>query len=390
MRISYITETYPPEINAVAKSAERTVQHLRHAGHAVLVIRPRQCREAAIDSDTEWRTAGGSIPLYPELRYGLAGVAAFRASWKRRGRPDLVHVATPGPLGHAALRAARAEGVPATADFRTDFDACSRHCGLGWLAPPVLRYLRRLHTMADCSFVPTSELAARLAGQGFERLQVVGRGVDAQCFSPAWRDPWLRRAWRAGPSPVLLHVGRLAPENNVRLALLAFERLREHHPALRMVVVGDGPARASLQSAHPEVRFVGRQRGQDLARHYASADVLLFPSLTDTFGNVIPEAMASGLAVVAFDTAAARRHVRDGVNGWLAPFETGNAQAVGVFQAAVARALDFAQPASTVRLQARQTAQRLPWSQVLAGFEQKLLAVAGRTAPQMPLHAAAA
>jgi glycosyltransferase involved in cell wall biosynthesis len=380
VRITYVTETFPPEINGVSLGAARTVNYLRGAGHQVQLVRPRQRGESPLDSAAEWRTPGGPIPLYPELRYGFTRVADLRRRWLDAGQgsmPDLVHVTTPGPLAWVALRAACAQGIATSADFRTNFHAYSHYYGLGWLEPLVLGYLRRLHAMAQCNFVPTGELAARLAAQGFERLQVVGRGVDAERFSPVWRDPWLRRQWGAqAQDPVLLHVGRLAPEKNVQLALDTFEHLRLAQPGLRMVVVGDGPSRRRLQRAHPQACFVGVQRGNELARHYASADIFLFPSLTDTFGNVTLEAMASGLAVVAFDTAAAAQHVQAGSSGWLVPPLPGE-RASAAFCAAAECALAQAQPDSALRRQAVLSARRADWGSVLRSFEQRLCQAAG-------------
>lgn len=396
MRIAYVTETFPPEINGVSLTVDRTVRHLRSAGHAVQLVRPRQPGEAARRDSREWRCGGGPLPMYPSLRYGWARPDALRALWREEGGglPDLVHVATPGPLGWAALRAARAEGVGTSADFRANFADHAGHYGFGWARPLVMNYLRRLHHMADRNFVPTPELARELAGRGFERLEVLGRGVDTQLFSPDRRDPWLRREWRALPhNPVLLHVGRLAPEKNAGLALQTFERLSARRPGLRMVVVGDGPLRARLERAHPAACFVGMQTGVALARLYASADVFLFPSLADSFGNVTLEALASGLAVAAFDTGAAARHVRDGVSGCLAPPCEGQ-DAGDAFLAAAERALAHAAPHALLRHEARQAACQAPWGDVLARFEQQLRQLAepapeARPAAALPQAAAA-
>ncbi len=386
MRIAYITETHPPEINGVALTAARAVAYLRGAGHSVQLLRPRQPGEGQRRDAQEWRSHGGPIPMYADLRYGFARPRQLLRAWsapeRRTGHPggnrftpDLVHVATPGPLAWAALRAARSMGVPTSADFRTNFHAYSRHYGLGWLEPLVLHYLRRLHAMADCNFVPTRALARELGGQGFERLAVVGRGVDAHRFAPRWRDAALRASWGAqGDAPVLLYVGRLAAEKNVELALQAHHRLLERMPAARLVLVGDGPLRARLQAAHPQAHFAGIQCDESLARHYASADVFLFPSLTDTFGNVTLEALASGLAVVAFDSAAAAEHVRDGVSGWLAAPQASRADTEAAFHGALARAVTPRtwQMDAPLRQAAREAALRADWPRVLQRFEQHL------------------
>lgn len=385
MRIAYVSETFPPEINGVALTAERTVHHLRAAGHAVQLVRPRQPDEPARRDGDEWRCGGGRVPMAPELRYGLATPTALRALWHEgEAPPDVVHVTTPGPLGWAALQAARAEGIPTSADYRVNVPAYCNHYGLGWLEPVAVGYLKRLHAMADCSFVPTPELQRQLSALGFERLQVLGRGVDARLFSHERRDARLRRDWRAeGDCRVLLHVGRLAPEKNAGLALQTFERLSARRPGLRMVVVGDGPMRETLERAHPRARFVGMQTGTALARHFASADVFLFPSLTDTFANVTLEAMASGLAVAAFDTGAAALHVRDGISGFVAPPCEGLA-AADAFLAAATRALDACAPDSLLRVEARLAATQADWGAVHRRFEQQLLrlAEAGRVLPR--------
>ncbi|MDQ6638717.1 MAG: glycosyltransferase family 1 protein, partial [Pseudomonadota bacterium] len=316
MRIAYVTETYPPELNGVSLTVETTVRFLRRRGHDVELIRPRQPGEAALDAGDELRTVGCAIPVYRELRFGLARVAPLVRRFERT-RPELVHLATPGPLAWSALAAARSLGIATTSDFRTNFHQYSHYYGLGALAAPVLGLLRRFHNLTRRTFVPTRATARELGAAGFHNLTTVGRGVDAEHFAPARRSAALRRQWQAEDAPVLLMVGRVAPEKNVELGLRAFEHARQARPDLRLVVVGDGPARARLQAAHPEVRFVGVQRGAELAAHYASADLFLFPSLSDTFGNVVMEALASGLPVVSFAVAAAAEHVDDGVSGRL-------------------------------------------------------------------------
>lgn len=383
MRIAYVTETYPPELNGVSLTVERTVGHLRQRGHAVELIRPRQAGEAALESDTELRTLGCPIPMYPDLRIGLAAGGRLRERFERT-RPQLVHIATEGPLGWAALRAARALQLPVTSDFRTNFHLYSRYYGLGWLSPLVQDVLRRFHNRGDLSFVPTEAVRQQLATAGFERLEVVGRGVDTTLFDPAKRSPALREQWGAGEGPVLLYVGRLAAEKNVTLALCAFEAVRLRRPSAAMVVVGDGPLRHRLEAEFPAARFVSVQRGEALAQHYASADLFLFPSLSETFGNVTLEALASGLPVVAFNTAAAADHVDDCASGLLAP--------VGDEKAFIASVCSLAwqvRHLGSVRAAARQAALQARWPEVLARFEAQLLATltshAARTASGVPL-----
>jgi glycosyltransferase involved in cell wall biosynthesis len=204
--------------------------------------------------------------------------------------------------------------------FHTRFDDFARHYGLGLLTPIVFAYLRRFHNRASATLVPTSELAEFLRANGFRNVQLLPRAVDTDLFRPERRDQTLRAQWGlAATDLAVIHVGRVAPEKNLDLAVRAFKAIRQREPTARFVIVGDGPTRAALAARHPDIVFAGIRRGEDLARHYASADLFLFPSLSETFGNVTLEALASGVPVVAFDYGAARAHIHDARAGMLAP-----------------------------------------------------------------------
>lgn len=322
LRIALVTETYPPEINGVAMTLARMVEGLIARGHRVQLIRPRQGRAddaRPCDGFDEVLAQGWKLPRYDGLRFGLPAPSVLFRCWSRQ-RPDLVHVATEGPLGWSAVSAARRLRIPVTSDFHTNFDHYSDHYGLGWLRQPVTAYLRRFHNRTARTFVPTVTMARTLEERGYRNLSVVARGVDTALFRPNARLIKLRREWGVcGDAPVVLYVGRLAAEKNLGLAVRAFRAIAERMPEARMVFVGDGPLRAELSDQLPEAIFAGMRTGEDLARHYASADVFLFPSLTETFGNVTLEALASGLSLVAYRWAAAAELVRDGENGLLAP-----------------------------------------------------------------------
>src|SRR5262245_52180320 len=307
LRIAVVTETYPPEVNGVAKTAARFVEGLRGLGHEVQVMRPRQ--SAADQGDVLLR--GISIPCYSDLKIGLPAKRALQRMWSFR-RPDIVHIVTEGPLGWSALQAAAKLKLPVVSDFRTNFHSYSSHYGVGWLKKPILSYLRRFHNRTLCTIVPTAAMRGELAALGFQRLRVIARGIDTQLFSPARRDAGLRASWGAGPDEsVLLYVGRLAAEKNLSTVVAAYEKAA----GTKLVLVGDGPERRDLQARLPNAVFAGIRTGVDLAAHYASGDLFLFPSLTETYGNVTLEAMASGLAVVAFDYAAAGELIESGVKG---------------------------------------------------------------------------
>jgi len=329
LRIALVTETYPPEVNGVSLTVARIAEGLRQRGHELQLVRPRQAADGSTAQGgnrlREVLVAGAPIPCYSHLRMGLPAGRELRMLWRRR-RPDLVHIATEGPLGWSALRAARELGIVVTSDFRTNFQAYSGHYRMGWLRGVISAYLRRFHNLAGCTMVPTEALRAELQAAGFERTVVVARGVDTQLFNPARRSEALRRHWGAADGDgVVLYVGRLAAEKNLDLLLQAFAAMQRVNPRLQLLLVGDGPLRTALGERCPTAVFAGQRSGVDLAAHYASADLFVFPSLTETFGNVTPEAMASGLPVLAFDHAAAGQLIEHGQSGWLAPHGDGAA-----------------------------------------------------------------
>ncbi len=388
LRIACVTETYPPEVNGVAMTIARLVEGLRRNQHDVQLVRPRQASDTegcAEERFHEVLVRGVPIPRYAGLRMGLPCKRALMRRW-RHARPDVVHIATEGPLGRSALQAAMALGLPVCSDFRTNFHAYSRHYGLGWLRSPIIGYLRRFHNATGCTMVPTDALRADLEGEGFRNVAVVARGVDVHRFTPARRSEALRAQWGARPDDlVVVHVGRLAPEKNLDALIAAFDAIRQRDARARLVFVGDGPMRDALRTRCPHAVFAGQRGGDDLCAHYASADLFLFPSVTETFGNVTTEAMASGLAVVAFDYAAAARFIRTDINGALVPFDDTPA-----FVAAAARvAADLAR-CRTLGAAARETSLALDWDGVVARFESVLATVMRATATRQEFAAPAA
>ena len=378
LRIAVVTETYPPEVNGVALSAARFVDGLRKRDHDIQLVRPRQARGDGSDPTGDLQqvlTHGLQIPNYPDLRMGLPATGALVRLW-RRARPDVVHVLTEGPLGWSAVSAARKLKLPVISDFRTNFHSYSRHYGIGWLGQPILAYLRKFHNRTLLTMVPTEALRAELARSGFRNLRVVARGVDTALFNPVRRSEALRATWGTGPDdPVLFYVGRIAAEKNLDALTAAYVAARARSPRCRLVVVGDGPARATLQADCPDAILVGTRRGEELATYYASADVFLFPSLSETFGNVTLEALASGLAVVAFNYAAAGQAIRHRENGLLAPMADTQA-----FAALAAEAVTDLARARTMGRLAREGSLRLGWDQFVRKLE-TLLEVAAGVAP---------
>lgn len=374
LRVAVVTETYPPEINGVAMTTGRMVEGLVAAGHRVDLIRPRQAHEgAAIAADgvEQMLARGIPIPKYANLQLGLPAQKVLLRRWSHQ-RPDVVQVVTEGPLGWSALTAARKLRLPVISEFHTNFHRYTGHYGVGWLKRPIAAYLRKFHNRADLTLVPTRALCAELAGQGIPRVDVVSRGVDTTLFDPARRSDALRRQWGLAPDDLaVLYVGRIAPEKNLALLEQAFVAVRARHPRARLVLVGDGPALPQLRARLPEAVCVGAQTGVLLAAHYASADLFVFPSLTETYGNVVAEALASGLPVVAYRDAAAHELIDHRVHGWLA--EPGDEPGFVAGAVALAESPDLR---ASLHLAARARVDSLAWRVIverLVGIQRQVI-----------------
>ena len=365
MRVSIITETWPPEINGVALTVHGLAHGLAARGHAVQVVRPRQSGVAGQDDAvTTLAVRGAALPRYPGLRFGLPCGGRLSRDWSDKA-PDVVYIATEGPLGVSAMNAAERLRIPCCTGFHTRFDEYVGHYGLGWLRPIATAHLRRFHNRAAATLVPTRALAGELTELGIDNACLLRRAVDTKLFHPSRRDEQLRKSWSArDDDPVMIYVGRIAPEKNLHLAVQAFRKLRARMPNARFVWVGDGPTRAELAAHNPDFIFSGTQIGEQLARHFASADLFVFPSLTETFGNVTLEAMASGLAVVAFDQGAAHEHIANGISGMRVPADEPQAFLSAAYALGVDDVLRGA-----VRQNARMAVAALAPEAVIADFE---------------------
>ena len=367
LRIAVVTETWPPEVNGVAMTLAKLVQGLSHRNHDVQLIRPRQTKTESPLNDSsleEVLMRGMPIPRYPELKLGLPSKKTLVKTWTLR-RPDVVHIATEGPLGWSALQAAKVLKLPVTSDFRTNFQSYSKHYGVGWLRKPIVAYLRKFHNATACTMVPTRELMRTLSENGFVNLKVVSRGVDTKLFNISKRDKSLRSSWGATEkTKVLISVGRMAPEKNLEQVLKTYEALKHTDQEFKLVMVGDGPLKDQFQQRYPDIIFPGMLSQPNLAVYYASSDLFVFPSQTETFGNVTLEALASGIPVLAFDCAAARDWVQTGINGWLVAESNPEgfaAQAVAIFNSK--DALD------RITQSTRQQVVHLDWDQIAEQVE---------------------
>ncbi len=372
MRLTLVTETFAPQVNGVSRTLGQLVNHLEQAGDSVQVIHPDYGQPERPDHQV---VASWPFPFYREVRVpvppfgpSLRAIDAFR--------PDLIHVATEATLGWVALRHGRRRGLPVVSSFHTNFDQYCDHYRLGWAKRGVWRYLRWFHNRTLETYVPSRATIEDLEARGFERLVLWPRGVDGGLFRPDRpRRAEVRAALGFGPDDVVIgHVSRLAAEKNVMVLADALQAVGEARPGVRSLFVGDGPAREELEARMgPNARFVGYKGGEDLADHYAAADLFAFASLTETFGNVVLEALASGLPVVAIRAGGVGDIVRSGETGLLVEPTAPPSE----LAAALLRLVDSPGLRREMAASARSHATGQTWAAIMGRLRDRYLAIAG-------------
>lgn len=317
VRITLVTETYFPQVNGVSRTLGQLVRVLEEAGDTVQLIHPDYGEAATSEHQRLVRSV--NLPFYKELYLPLPPFGEVRGAVDDFA-PDLVHVATEATLGLSLLRHALKRKWPTVSSFHTNFDQYTAHYRIGWTRGTIWRYLRWFHNRTRETYVPSRATISELEARGFERLVLWPRGVDGTTFRPDREGrATVRETLGFAPEDVVIgHVSRIAAEKNIAYLADALALVVAARPKARLLIVGDGPARPGLEKRLGGVaRFVGYRSGGDLADHYAASDLFAFASLTETFGNVILEAMASGLPVVAVRAGGPGDTVRPGVNGLL-------------------------------------------------------------------------
>jgi len=298
MRIAIITENFLPKLDGVTRTLAKLLEHLQQTGHSTMLLGPDSGMEEYAGAEIVG-TAGLPFPFYPELKFNF-----FRPLFMRRlgeFRPDIIHLVDPVILGATGLAAARFFNVPLVSSYHTNLAAYCEHFGFSLLTRPMWSYNRFVHNQCTMTFCPSPSTAAMLRLEGFEHLRIWPRGVDTSIFKPERRSAKLRASWLGRETEnktVLLYVGRVSWEKNLRLLVQAYRGM--NHSNCHLVIVGEGPASVEMQQelADLPVTFTGYLTGEALATAYASSDIFAFPSRTETFGQVVLEAMASGLPVV--------------------------------------------------------------------------------------------
>lgn len=358
MRIALITENFLPKLDGVTRTLAMLLEHLHTHGHAAMVLGPNGAPRRYAGARV-YGAPGLPLPFYPELRALLPSPGLERRL--ARFHPDIVHAVEPMLLGAMGIVWAQRLRVPLVSSYHTNLAAYCSYFRLGMFEAPMWAYRRMLHNACDATLCPSPSTIRELRRQGFERIALWPRGVNATLFHPARRSlAWRRHITGSDQKPIALYVGRLSHEKNLTVLVEAWNALRDRDAHL--VIVGDGPARSDLERelASPSVTFTGYLKGETLAEVYASSDIFVFPSLTETFGQVVLEAMASGLAVLGFDADGVRDLVRDGETGTLVP--GGDTAA---FTRKLVTLVDQPQLRARMGLRARATAEQRTWAGVM-------------------------
>lgn len=359
LTLAVVTETWYPDINGVAHSLRKIISGLLDLGVKIHLFYIEHA-DAEVDERIQYFPQQGfHLPFYQEVQIGYPNTKTLQKQWIKH-RPDIIQIVTEGPLGYSAMQAADRLNIPSISDYRTNFQQYSRSYHLGVFEGLVFAYLRHLHNKTRATLVPTQQLGNELEKLGFHNVNILSRGIDTESFSPKKRSESLRNSWQASKDElVFMYVGRIAPEKNLALAVEAFNTIRQYTQKTKLVLVGDGPIRKQLEQENPDFIFCGMKTGDELYEHYASGDVFLSPSITETFGNTVLEAMASGLAVLSYDYAAAREHIIHQENGVKAPLEDKQAfinQAIWLVQNPEKR--------KTIAHQAHTSIQQYSWKRI--------------------------
>ena len=361
-RIALFTGAYNHIADGVSLTLNRLVAYLERTGAEVMVFAPTVAEPPVRHAGTLVPVPSISAPGRPEYRVSLGLPASVRARLEAF-QPTLFHIATPDVLGFRALKLARKWGVPVVSSYHTHFSSYLKYYGFGGLEPLLWKYLRYFYGQCEHIYVPSPSMATVLQEHGIERgLHLWQRGVDTTRFTPAHRS----RAWRRSigimdDEVVVSFIGRLVWEKGLNVFADVIEGLEARGIPHRSLVVGDGPAREGLEARLKHTVFTGYLGGDALARAYASSDVFLFPSDTETFGNVTLEAMASGLPTVCADATGSNALVDHGVTGYLAP--AGDAPA---FLDYVARLVTDARLRAEMGDAALRLAHTYEWDTILA------------------------
>ena len=314
MRIAVFSDTFFPQINGVSRVLGKYLEYMDKKDIEYSLFVPDK-QERVYDGNII-PLGGVKFVLYPEMKIVIPRYLKVKHVLDAF-KPDLVHLATPFSMGLMGMKYARARQLPLISSYHTNFDQYLNYYDLPLLIGPVNKYVKWFHSFSQLNFCPSRETLLQLQELGINNLEVCPNGVDQEFFSPDFRNDQTRQSLFAGDEgPILLYVGRIAPEKGLDVLLKAVKTLNHWGTSFKLILVGDGPSREKLEAMGIDnVLFLGYKTGRELQEIYASADLFVFPSTTETFGNVVLEAMCSGLPVVAARAGGVKDNVIDMYNG---------------------------------------------------------------------------
>ncbi len=380
MRVTLVSETYFPQVNGVSRTLRELARCLRESGDEVQLVCPDY--GTPVDQQNVYLVPSIVLPFYKELHLPRPPFGRVHRAVAAFG-PDIVHIATEATLGWSLLRYALSHRLPVVSSFHTNFDQYSGHYGVGWAKGLIWRYLRWFHNSTRETFVPSYTTIAELERKGFERLALWRRGVDSEVFRPdrPGRHEVRRALGWSEDEVVITYVSRIAPEKNVDYLADALEIVAARRPrAMRILFVGDGPSRGLLEKRMgAKAHFAGYRQGPDLADHYAAGDLFAFSSRTETLGNVVLEAMASGLPVVALRAGGVAETVQSGTTGILVEPDEPPER----FAAAICWLIDQADDRRRMAEAARAYAVSQSWESIMAALRARYQSVIEQSAELM-------
>ncbi len=319
MRILYFTDTYFPQINGVTNTLDKLVKYLDKTDHKYLFFAPYyENSPGNVKERYTRRFRSISFPAYPECRISIPFYSKL-CRIADKFKPDVIHLMTPMVLGFTGLKYAQERGIPVVCSYTTNFNTYLRYYKLDFLSNIIWSYFKWFHNSCGITFCPSRDAVRILRSKEISNLKIMSRGIDTEAFNPEHRSAEIRTELGGGGKTTFLYVGRIAREKDLDILLESINQVNGIFPGrAQFVIAGDGPYTAQLKKAAPEnVVFTGYIKGEALCALYASCDVFVFPSSTETFGNVVLEAMASGLPVLAVNSGGVKDSIIDGYNGFL-------------------------------------------------------------------------
>jgi glycosyltransferase involved in cell wall biosynthesis len=322
MRIAYFSANLKRGQDGVARCVYRIIEAAQDAGHTAAAVTAAPPEENI--GIPVLRVPSVAFPLQTSYRMAVPCYQSF-AGFVHRFQPDIIHLNSPCTLGFAAAKFGRDFGIPMVATYHTHFPTYPRYYGMHTLEEVTWKILRQFYNNVDRTFVPTNLILEEIAAHGVRNLQYLPNGVDETIFNPAYRSDAWRNRFGGGSKPIILFVSRLVWEKDLRILAAAYSAMKNKRNDFELVIIGDGHARQEFEALVPGAHFLGYQSGIALSEGFASSDIFVFPSTTETFGLVTLEAMASGLVPVAANAGSAAEIIQDGVSGFLVkPLDAGD------------------------------------------------------------------